>query len=516
MKVSNNLYLNSKAESIGRYIEQPITTFAQNCLKHIVEIWKWELSTTEKAAHRRMEKLESTDVNLPIYEVAIDRNFEKGSKERLKQTLQPSHAKTTKKIIAFIPAILATVSLTALLILSVIPAAILRGTLQNYKAKITYIEPSNPRYQDTEKVRVMTWNIGLSEAELMNQINGLKTSTHRAPFQARKIINESATFIGLQEAFATHIVKNKIISPLSHEGYYTAYAARPKFLHGLNSGLLIASKYPIENINFKPLEKLEGADLHANKGVLIGMVNINGKNIVIANTHLNAEFTGNPSEKRKKRMEHMNEARAFIEEYYHTNGGDQIIFLGDLNVGRLESNFDSAYPSCEIDAITQLSEEVGTNSIVFRELTNNKDQPPLLINDEFQPIDQRFDPSWNESGEISGTYFDPDALNFNFVIKDIAWNAISKGATGTYAQVIAEVKRALSGHEVESSHIKDAIDEALKNTPKNANTLDHIFVSESERPYLSAVDYNHSIKSYLGPSGYLSDHSAVVVELNKS
>ncbi|MEX1012721.1 MAG: hypothetical protein WDZ27_03415 [Waddliaceae bacterium] len=495
--------------------------FAQSRLKNIVDMWRWQLSITKNSAKARMDKLSDDPIQLKQFQIAMDREFEKGSKERLKPLLlKQSYLDTVLKIVAFIPAIIATLLLSALLIISAIPAFASRFALQNSKSKILYISPRVDNSKEHKKgngpaaVKIMTWNLGLSEAELMNQINNLRPSKERAPFQARKIIKENPTFFGLQEAFASQIVKNQIMNPLAENGYHIAYAAKPKYLHGLNSGLVIGSQYPIEDLSFMGFDGLEGADKHANKGVLVGHVNFEGKRVILANTHLNGGFKGDRFEKTAKRINHVVQARTFIQNYCDEHQGDQVIFLGDFNVSRFTSEFNAAQPDYDIESITQLLEEKEPNSLIYTEITANQQPvPPLINNQDLQPIDQEIKSEWNESGEILGTDVDVEALHFTFVIEDIALRSKELGANKTFNQLVDIVRMSLKDEQIAEKAVSTAIKEAINNTPRKAKTLDHIFVSEGNALDLAQAGYK--IKPYLGPMGYISDHAAVLVELKR-
>jgi hypothetical protein len=141
---------------------------------------------------------------------------------------------------------------------------------------------------NTEKVlehRALSFNT-LLMPEFITRRNNHRPTMERVYEIAHALIRSKRSIICLQEVFHTEAAEI-LDNELHRQGYSIVRNIGHQIL-GLNSGLFLASKYPLSNLAFYEFPPLKaGADRFANKGLLLATAKINGKNIVIGNTHLN-------------------------------------------------------------------------------------------------------------------------------------------------------------------------------------------------------------------------------------
>jgi endonuclease/exonuclease/phosphatase family metal-dependent hydrolase len=140
----------------------------------------------------------------------------------------------------------------------------------------------------------------------------------RFPLIRKKLPSFEADIIALQEAFTDRArVSSKA------KGYsFKAYGPKASFLN-FSSGLVIMSKYPIIETKTIKFNQCQGWDCFANKGVLFARVLIDGDELDVYATHLNAE--GEDEGPRNDQL------RDFIDFVKENSTGREAIFLGDFN-----------------------------------------------------------------------------------------------------------------------------------------------------------------------------------------
>lgn len=142
---------------------------------------------------------------------------------------------------------------------------------------------------DTPKVvkdiSLLSMNV-LFMPDFISRRNHQTAPLKRAEDIAKKIIEQDSDFVCLQEAFHTEAAE-ALDAKLHAAGYHVVRNFGDQ-AWGLGSGLMIASKYKLEDVQFfKHPGLLAGMDTYAKKGVVLAHANVNGKRVVIANTHLN-------------------------------------------------------------------------------------------------------------------------------------------------------------------------------------------------------------------------------------
>lgn len=153
----------------------------------------------------------------------------------------------------------------------------------------------------SDEIKMMTVNT-LLMPEYMCAFKGEESPQARAAILAREIIKEGCDFVSCQEVFDEDLAA-EMAKLLTKAGYNCAFNAGNDALHVIDSGLFIASKHPLSNIEFHPygFKSAKGEDAFANKGVLIATATLpDGEQIVLANTHLNAGGKGIAQKKQRR------------------------------------------------------------------------------------------------------------------------------------------------------------------------------------------------------------------------
>lgn len=168
-----------------------------------------------------------------------------------------------------------------------------------------------------KKLKILLWNVWLLPSLLTDG-----KSKERAGMIS-KLLNDFDIVV-LNEAFTNKCTLTKdIIHP------YVVRTPRT-FYKLLDSGLMILSKYPVDDIHFLPFTTLETWDQFSSKGILKLTVNVgNNMKIDIYGTHLQA---GSEPSHHDARLEQVNEVYKFIKNHSQFNI-HPIVLCGDLNCG---------------------------------------------------------------------------------------------------------------------------------------------------------------------------------------
>jgi endonuclease/exonuclease/phosphatase family metal-dependent hydrolase len=164
---------------------------------------------------------------------------------------------------------------------------------------------------EAKPVKALTYNIWGLPFPIAKRMD-------RFPLIRKKLPSYDADIIALQEVFTN---KARVTSKL--KGYpFKAYGPKASFLN-LSSGLIIMSKHSIIETKTIKFNKCQGWDCFANKGVLFARVLINGSELDVYATHLNAE-----GEDEGPRYDQLKDFIKFVKE---NSIGRKTIFLGDFN-----------------------------------------------------------------------------------------------------------------------------------------------------------------------------------------
>lgn len=162
-----------------------------------------------------------------------------------------------------------------------------------------------------KEIKALTYNIWGLPYPISKRIG-------RFPLIREKLPSFDADIIALQEAFTD---KARVSSKA--KGYnFKAYGPGSSFFN-LSSGLVIMSKYPIMKTKTIKFDECQGWDCFANKGVVFARILIEGEELDVYATHLNAE-----GEDEGPRFYQMRDFTEFVKE---NSLGRKAIFLGDFN-----------------------------------------------------------------------------------------------------------------------------------------------------------------------------------------
>lgn len=114
----------------------------------------------------------------------------------------------------------------------------------------------------------------------------------------------------------------------------------------INGGTQILSKYPIQAQYAYVYANSTSYDTDANKGVVLAQLDINGTNVWVAGTHLQADQSGTSTDTTQSiRLKQLGEARTFIDNTVGSSG--PVLFGGDLNVEYYGGASRGDYPNAE-------------------------------------------------------------------------------------------------------------------------------------------------------------------------
>lgn len=172
--------------------------------------------------------------------------------------------------------------------------AALRALATQARKDFVFIRPDTSELpaQAPKQLRVCSFNVALMP-EFIAARNGLRPSSERVPEIAKAMMTRDDDVYCLQEAFHT-TASNELAQSIRSKYPYIIYNVGTRVL-GLNSGLMIASKYPLTNPHFWPHAEVGGDERMATKGLLGVEVRLSSTlKANVFNTHLNghADETG--------------------------------------------------------------------------------------------------------------------------------------------------------------------------------------------------------------------------------
>ncbi|USE36137.1 endonuclease/exonuclease/phosphatase family protein [Endozoicomonas sp. SCSIO W0465] len=255
----------------------------------------------------------------------------------------PSGRETQKRNIPLWARTTARVTAVMLFLLPALALGVLGFSLRmianRFRNDISLIQSSVPPaiYHPERGLHLMTYNTGLMPSFIRN-LNDLRSSQQRCREIARAITrNPDVTpdVVCFQEVFDQQATK-QLCRDLSGHYHHIVHSVAPRET-GLNSGLAIASKYPVQEVTFRPFSDLAGEDQLANKGLLRIVLDLgNDKTAVVYNTHLQAR-EGETYE--AIRFAELCQIREWVEEDSHNDRQNNrhhhgIFLMGDLNSAR--------------------------------------------------------------------------------------------------------------------------------------------------------------------------------------
>ncbi len=141
-------------------------------------------------------------------------------------------------------------------------------------------------------IRVLTLNTGLMSVFFGSISIGLKENKKRALLLGTTIKNMGKLqpdVIAFQEAFDKRRVNSYLYKVIKDRYPYAYFDDRAgSYLGGVNSGLVIFSKYPIKRKMIKDYECWAGVEALARKGIMGVELDVDGCPFYLFNTHLQA------------------------------------------------------------------------------------------------------------------------------------------------------------------------------------------------------------------------------------
>lgn len=205
----------------------------------------------------------------------------------------------------------------------------------------TYLERENrPRRDDIHNFTIMSYNTCLM-AGYGDNFNNVLPNRQRAPVIAAEVNRENPAIACFQEVFhsrSTYLLCDNLNYP------YILHSVAPNESF-LNSGLVIASRYPITRFSYRYFENGVGEDKLANKGLLGAEIALpDGTHAMIYNTHLQA---GDHPEERTAQLAQIH---AWMAEDRESGEFAFTYLVGDFN----------EEGAVDIDGFTDLNEGEGT------------------------------------------------------------------------------------------------------------------------------------------------------------
>lgn len=267
-------------------------------------------------------------------------------------------------------------------------------------------------------IRLLSLNLFLRPPLISNPSGDYK--------EARRIlfcqsILPSYDIVCLQEVFGLMSSrKAKIIAAAEALGYaYSVESPGPGFFasHLIDGGLLILSRYPILEWEFRPFNYGIFPDTLANKGVLYCKLDIDGVPLQLFTAHTQSPYETNDMDLyrlyRSVTLRQIGKIAEFIREKRSQTG--LIVLVGDLNINALAGKKPQSDPDIKDEYAAMMSilqdlrpcdvlyEACGAHPATFGRLSNGKPEETVLTEATAQGKEQALDYlfTFNESeGEL--------------------------------------------------------------------------------------------------------------------
>ena len=195
------------------------------------------------------------------------------------------------------------------------------------------IELKATKATENDTIKIVSWNIKMVPKALgLFTKSARKKQKDRAPRIIQYLNNTNFDIVILQELFDQSITK-KFCQDLSINYPFILSPIKERFTLKMTSGVMILSKYPYELIAHEIFNVSKRTDNSAQKACSLIKVNINGKKILLAGTHLdsrNKESRISQSKLTKERI-----ITPFI------NDTVPMFLAGDFNVNKSSTSYDS-------------------------------------------------------------------------------------------------------------------------------------------------------------------------------
>lgn len=229
-----------------------------------------------------------------------------------------------------------------------------------------------PLMASAHEFKLLSWNVFM----IPKPINFTK-QVERTDLISKKLQETEHDIILFQEAFRKGF-KKMVANDLKEKYPYQATLnRRMTFKTVLNSGLYIASKYPLEVLGHRYFTRSIHADKFSSKGVLLVEVTLpNEKKVQIATTHVQA---WDDEEAVAVRAYQFKEIRQFLNA--HKKPGIPQILAGDLNVDSLlEQEYSSSLSILRMEEGSiegELYYTSGFKTVCYHQ--PGKNEPPKLL-----------------------------------------------------------------------------------------------------------------------------------------
>lgn len=182
-------------------------------------------------------------------------------------------------------------------------------------------------------LNILTWNIFIVPNVLK------KGQYERVPLILRWLKDNTAHVDVLicQEVFE---FQTKILNGLKDIGFTFITNNVTSTSKPLNSGVFIASKYPIVNQNFHVFENCFGSDCLASKAVVFAKIQFQDTFVNLVATHLQA-FDSNDA--MKARQKQLSEIENFIK-HQNISKNELVVIAGDFNTDQIDTDLLNATP----------------------------------------------------------------------------------------------------------------------------------------------------------------------------
>lgn len=149
-----------------------------------------------------------------------------------------------------------------------------------------YHNPGNTIWIDKKNIKIWTWNLAAMHSGL-RRYNGMRPNEPRLNEIVKYLKNKNDDILCLQEVF-TESATQILIEGLKKQYPHIVHNVGKNVI-GINSGLMLLSKFPIEHLEFETFTSRTGFNQLSQKGVLGAIVTTpSNKKIVITNAHLDA------------------------------------------------------------------------------------------------------------------------------------------------------------------------------------------------------------------------------------
>jgi endonuclease/exonuclease/phosphatase family metal-dependent hydrolase len=292
-----------------------------------------------------------------------------------------------------------------------------------------------PQDLKIQTLKIRTLNTALMP-EFIVAYKGLKPSAERAPDLVKELEKTRDDIVCLQEVF-NESESEKVADGLKSYPH-KIFDVAPRYL-GLSSGLMIASKYPLDCIHFYPHPVMSGFDQLANKGVLATTVLLpNDRYAFLFNTH----FNGGKRQIKEREWKDLDD----IVTHYHTKMKSEEfktklivkVFIGTFICGDFNLNLDEMQKASKNynikNSLTNSYQEYG--EIVKNMPSSLKDKGTTLINLNYLADGEN--PQRNDR-RLDHIFFKPaDSKNSNGELPQAKENWLNKVSDHTSIEV--EVK----------------------------------------------------------------------------